>query len=103
MFYAMNRFRIRRGYEDEFEKAWKERDTHLTETPGFVEFHLLRGPETDEHTLYVSHTLWASVGDFEAWTNSEAFRAAHASAGQRRHLYIGGPQFEGFDVVQHIK
>ena len=36
---------------------------------------------------------------FEAWTGSESFRAAHAHAGQQRDLYLGPPQFEGFDVV----
>ena len=27
------------------------------------------------------------------------FRIAHANAGQQRGLYLGPPQFEGFDVV----
>src|ERR1700741_4487945 len=26
----------------------------------FVEFHLLKGPEADDHTLYASHTVWQS-------------------------------------------
>lgn len=36
------------------------RDTHLYRVPGFLEFHLLRGPERDDHVLYSSHTVWAS-------------------------------------------
>jgi hypothetical protein len=28
--------------------------------PGFVEFHLLKGPEAEDHTLYSSHTVWQS-------------------------------------------
>jgi hypothetical protein len=52
MFIAMNRFQVRRGQEEAFERVWKTRDTRLTEVPGFVEFHLLRGPEQDEYTLY---------------------------------------------------
>ena len=36
------------------------RDTHLYRVPAFLEFHLLRGPECDDHMLYSSHTVWAS-------------------------------------------
>jgi heme-degrading monooxygenase HmoA len=100
MFIAMNRFRIRPGYEEEFERIWRERDSHLQQVEGFVEFHLLRGPQAEDHTLYSSHAVWTSREAFEAWTHSEAFRAAHRNAGAHRHIYLGGPQFEGFDVVQ---
>ncbi|WP_416899272.1 MAG: antibiotic biosynthesis monooxygenase family protein [Minwuia sp.] len=102
MYIAMNRFRIVPGEEEAFETVWKERDTHLKEVPGFVEFHLLKGPKEDDHTLYASHTVWQSHAHFEAWTKSEAFRAAHAGAGDRRHIYLGHPVFEGFEVVQQI-
>jgi heme-degrading monooxygenase HmoA len=105
MFVAMNRFRVRRGAEKEFERVWRERDSHLDEVPGFVEFHLLRGPEQDEHTLYASHSIWRSRGDFEAWTKSEAFRLAHRNAGEKKPLYLESPEFEGFDAVlsQHAR
>ena len=55
-----------------------------------VEFHLLRGPEAEDHTLYASHTVWESKRAFEDWTRSEAFRKAHAQAGGR-----GGDQGVG--------
>ena len=100
MFIAMNRFKIVRGQEQAFERVWKERDRHLDEVTGFVEFHLLRGPETDDHTLYASHTIWRSRGDFENWTRSEAFRKAHANAGSAKDLYSGHPVFEGFETVK---
>ena len=83
MFIAMNRFRVRKGSEDAFEQVWLSRDTHLDKVPGFVEFHLLRGPEAEEYTLFASHTVWASQDDFIAWTKSENFRAAHRNAGGR--------------------
>ena len=76
MYIAMNRFRIVRGQEDAFEGVWKSRETHLDNVPGFNEFRLLKGPERDDHTLYASHTIWASEAAFVAWTKSEAFRAA---------------------------
>lgn len=103
MFIAMNRFRIVKGQESAFEKIWAERDTHLHEVPGFVEFRLLRGPAADDHTLYVSHTIWEDAAAFEAWTKSEAFRMAHANAGKTREgIYQGPPRFEGFESVQTI-
>jgi heme-degrading monooxygenase HmoA len=103
MFIAMNRFRVVRGSEHDFEAMWMGRESFLKETPGFQAFHLLRGPEREDHTLYSSHVVWASHGDFEAWTKSEAFRAAHANAGQSRAKYLGHPEFEGFEVVQTIE
>jgi heme-degrading monooxygenase HmoA len=103
MFIAMNRFKVVPGAEAEFERVWTARDTHLHDVPGFVEFHLLRGPERDDHTLYASHTIWQSREDFEAWTRSEAFRLAHRSAGGNRPLYLGHPEFEGFEAIQTIR
>lgn len=103
MFIAMNRFQVRKGCEDEFEQIWKSRDSHLSGMAGFVEFHLLRGPEQDDHTLYASHTVWASRQSFEDWTRSEAFRAAHKGAGSHSHVYLGHPHFEGFQVVQEVR
>jgi heme-degrading monooxygenase HmoA len=103
MFIAMNRFKVVRGAEAAFEQVWTSRDTHLREVPGFVTFHLLRGPEHDDHVLYASHTLWRNKADFEAWTRSEAFRLVHRDAGQNRPLYLGHPEFEGFEVIQEIE
>jgi len=103
MFIAMNRFQVRKGQEPAFEKLWAERDTQLDAVPGFVEFHLLRGPEAEDHTLYSSHTIWASQAAFQAWTQSEAFRQAHKNAGDHKGMYLGHPNFEGFHVVQQLK
>ena len=102
MFIAMNRFRVRKGSEQAFEKVWLSRDSQLNKVPGFVEFHLLKGPEHEDFTLYASHTVWRNQSAFEAWTKSEAFRAAHKDAGQNKPLYIDHPQFEGFEVRQTV-
>ena len=103
MFIAMNRFRVRKGSEDAFEQVWLTRDTHLEKVPGFVEFRLLKGPQTEDYTLYASHSTWRSRAAFEAWTKSEAFRAAHARAGENKPLYLDHPQFEGFEVKQSVR
>ena len=99
MFIAMNRFKIAPGSEDEFIGVWKNRETYLDTVPGFKEFHLLRGPSTGEYTLFASHSTWESSDAFEAWTRSEAFRKAHAGAGGTKNIYLGPPQFEGFEEV----
>jgi heme-degrading monooxygenase HmoA len=105
MYIAMNRFKVAPGSEAAFEQVWTSRDTHLREVPGFVEFHLLRGPQRDDHVLYSSHTVWSDHAAFEAWTRSDAFRAAHRNAGNTSAaapLYLGHPEFEGFEVIQTV-
>ena len=102
MYIAMNRFRVAKGSEAAFEQVWQSRDTYLDKVPGFIEFHLLRGPEAEDHALYASHTVWQSKAAFEAWTKSEEFRAAHARAGNDKtgSLYLDHPKFEGFEIRQ---
>ena len=99
MYIAMNRFKIVPGKEVEFEKVWRERDTHLSGVLGFKEFNLLKGKKTNEFSLYASHSIWNSQEDFINWTKSEAFRLAHKNAGQHKDLYLGAPEFEGFEGV----
>ena len=99
MFIAMNRFKIVLGKEKEFEDVWKNRDTHLEGVSGFKEFHLVKGETNEENTLYASHSVWNSKDDFINWTKSEEFRLAHKNSGQHKGLYLGHPNFEGFEVV----
>ncbi|MFU8816754.1 MAG: antibiotic biosynthesis monooxygenase family protein [Pseudomonadales bacterium] len=99
MFIAMNRFRIAKGFEAGFEKVWRERESYLDQVPGFREFHLLKGPERDDHVLYASHSVWDSRGAFEAWTESDSFRRAHAQASAPKGTYLGHPELETFETV----
>jgi heme-degrading monooxygenase HmoA len=100
VFIAMNRFRISPGREEVFEELWRKRDSQLEGVPGFLQFDLLRGPTDDEATLYASHSLWRSRSAFEAWTESDAFRKAHAQARAPEGTYLGHPRFEGFEVLE---
>ena len=102
MFIAMNRFKVFKDATSEFEAVWRNRDSQLSEMEGFMTFHLLRGPEAEDHVLYSSHTTWRSKADFTAWTNSEQFRKAHSRAPSTKPLYAGHPQFEGFEPVQTL-
>ena len=99
MYIAMNRFKIVLGKEKAFEAVWKNRETHLEDVPGFIKFNLVRGEMKENHTLYASHSIWNCKDDFINWTKSEAFRLAHKSAGQHQNLYLGHPNFEGFEKV----
>ncbi|MBS0270125.1 MAG: antibiotic biosynthesis monooxygenase [Proteobacteria bacterium] len=103
MYIAMNRFKVEPDHAKEFEQLWINREVNLHKEPGFLSFHLLRGPKRDDHVLYSSHTVWNSFVDFEAWTKSESFRKSHASAGgTTRKLYLGHPEFEGFEAIQEV-
>lgn len=100
MYLAMNRFKIKPGSEQEFIDVWKERESFLEEVPGFKSFNLLKGPATDEFTLFASHSVWESEEAFINWTHSEAFAKAHAQAGTKtRDIYLGPPNLECFDSV----
>jgi heme-degrading monooxygenase HmoA len=85
MYIAMNRFKVIKGHEEEFERRWLGRDTYL------------------DQSLYSSHTVWANKEAFENWTRSEQFRAAHRNAGDNKPLHLGHPEFEGFETIQTLK
>ena len=99
MFIAMNRFRISRGREEDFEKVWRDRETFLNEVRGFKDFQLLRGPTVEDETLYVSHSLWESREAFDGWRHSDAFKKGHAAARTPEGTVLAHPELETFEVV----
>ena len=99
MFIAMNRFRIAPGFEEAFEDVWRQRDSYLGQVPGFRTFALLKGPEKEDHVLYASHTIWETREDFEAWTESDYFRKAHAQTSAPKGTYLAHPELETFEAV----
>ncbi|MBR0560444.1 antibiotic biosynthesis monooxygenase family protein [Neokomagataea anthophila] len=102
MYIAMNRFKVSLDCEEAFESRWLNREVLLKKVPGFVSFQFLKGPRTENYTLYVSHTVWESHDAFMLWTRSDHFRQAHAAAGEGKKLTISAPVFEGFSVLQNI-
>ena len=103
MFIAMNRFRVKRGSEADFEQVWLSRDTPFARTcPASSSFICSKVPSVTITRYMRSHTVWQSHAVFEAWTRSEAFRAAHARAGENKPLYLDHPQFEGFEIRQTV-
>jgi heme-degrading monooxygenase HmoA len=96
IFIAMNHFDVDPARSDEFEARWGERESYLTEVPGFLRFALLRGDEPGD---YVSHSTWESRSAFEAWTRSEAFRKAHQQARMPEGVLRGHPKLQTFEAV----
>ena len=101
MFVVMNRFNVNAGKEDAFEAGWRGRETHLQEFEGFRAFALLRNDagSRDGVTEFISHTIWRSREDFDAWRSSEQFTRAHASGGSVEGILAGPPQASTYEAV----
>lgn len=99
MYIAMNNFRVNPDKSAEFEDAWRKRESYLADVPGFVSFHLLRGPNEEGTQWYASHTVWENEQAFTAWTQSEAFRKAHAQA-RLTDVMQGPPQLRCWTSVE---
>ena len=99
MYIAMNRFKVSTGKEEMFENIWRERETRLSEVPGFKTFNLIKGSKEEQFTLYASHSTWHSKEAFESWIKSRSFKDSHRDTGKHRHMYVGHPVFEGFEVI----
>jgi heme-degrading monooxygenase HmoA len=95
MFIAMNRFQVTPGGEAEFERIWRERESHLQEVPGFVQFALLRGVDGE----YVSHSTWRDRDAFTAWTESEQFRMGHRQGGSMASILAGPPTLRTYEAA----
>ncbi|WP_428268484.1 antibiotic biosynthesis monooxygenase family protein [Haliangium sp.] len=98
MFVAMNHFDVQAARSEDFERAWRERESYLDEVDGFVSFHLLAGAEEDGLKRYASHTVWRDEAAFRAWTQSEAFRKAHAQ-GSLGGILAGPPKLQLWTAV----
>ena len=57
------------------------------------------GSTTFDSNGDASDTTWRNQQDFLTWTKSESFRRAHKNAGDYSKLYLGHPEFEGFEVA----
>tara|TARA_B100000676_G_C17505676_1_gene545382 strand:+ start:362 stop:556 length:195 start_codon:yes stop_codon:yes gene_type:complete len=49
--------------------------------------------------LYASHSVWEPKEAFVAWTESDAFRKAHAQTNAPKGNYLGHPELETFETV----
>lgn len=99
MFVAMNHFEVNADKCEEFERAWRERDSYLEGVDGFQSFHLLKGPLSENGAqTYASHTVWRDEDAFRAWVQSDSFRKAHAQ-GKLTGVLAGPPKLSGWTSV----
>src|SRR5574337_171564 len=94
MIVAANRVLITKGYEQEFEKRFEQRLGAVDQMPGFIRNEILRPILGD---YYVVLTYWESKEAFEAWTQSESFRQAHANPAPKE-MFAGRSQLEMHEV-----
>lgn len=107
MFYAMNRFNVPLSQNAAFEARWLNRESKLHDFEGFVEFNLLKGPESDGERLYISHTIWVSEAHFQLWLKSLSFKEAHARSkpsadAEAQPKMISRNSFEMLESVQRL-
>ena len=109
MYLAMNRFRVKIGFEEAFEEIWRSRESKLVEFDGFISFDLLKGKEEEGYVLYASHAFWRDQDCFIAWTRSRQFRQSHgkrddepAAKTRPQVEYAGPPEFEGFETLDGL-
>jgi heme-degrading monooxygenase HmoA len=93
MFIVMNRITVSEGRQQDFEKTFTERDRAVDLMPGFVDLQVLRPAEG---RTYVVLTRWKTREDFQKWTESEAFIAAHRK--QSPGLAEGRPTLEMYEA-----
>ena len=77
MVVVANRIYVTKGQEEAFESRFRGRAHLVDDSPGFIRNEVLR-PLT-EGAPYVVMTHWDSEESFRAWTQSDAFRQAHAN------------------------
>jgi heme-degrading monooxygenase HmoA len=100
MIITSNRIPVNPDYAEQFEQRFADRLSQVDGMKGFIAFQLLR--PTQEGDPYIVMTYWETRADFEAWTNSEAFKHGHAQSGQLpREAYLGRPQIEIHEVIQN--
>ncbi len=92
-----NRIFVAEGHEEAFEARFRDRARLVDETPGFVRNEVLR-PRT-QGAPYVVMTHWVDEASFRAWTESPAFRAAHANAAPSE-MFSAPNQFEMHEVLE---
>jgi len=96
MYLAMSRLKVASGKEAEFEASWKARESNTDGVKGFKKFNLFKGNVNKEFSLYIFHSEWNSEKDFIKWTKSDSFRFAHKNPTRHKNLYLGPPDFDGY-------
>lgn len=95
MIVTANRIPVAKGYEEEFERRFRNRESLLGDCPGFIRNEVLR-PLKDGP--YIVKTYWEDMASFEAWTKSEAFKKAHSKY-PPKEMFSGPNELEIHEVL----
>lgn len=79
MITVANRIHVHPDFAAQFEERFRQRARLVDDMPGFQSNLVLR--PTESGAPYVVLSFWDTRDDFEAWTQSEAFRKGHARSG----------------------
>jgi heme-degrading monooxygenase HmoA len=90
-----NRIPVAKGWEEDFERRWKQRKWSIAQSPGFIRTEVLRPMKGDD---YVVMTYWRSKEDFEHWTESQAFMEAHANT-PPKEAFTGPSKLEVHEII----
>ena len=99
MIVVSNRIPVNPEHAEAFEEAFANR-AGLTDTmPGFISYRLLK--PTEDGKPYIVMTVWESMENFRAWTESDAFKQGHARSGSLpREAFLGRPELEIHEIIQ---
>ncbi|HUZ00817.1 MAG TPA: antibiotic biosynthesis monooxygenase [Thermomicrobiaceae bacterium] len=92
MYVAANTLRVPADRAARIEQGFAHAGGRMQQIPGCVSFTLLKEESTTDEAVYVAMTHWQDEAAFRAWAASDAFRQAHAGAGESGasgevHLY----------------
>jgi len=82
MYVVTNTLRVPADHAANLERGFSHSVERMKQTPGCVNFTLLKEAKVDGDPVYVAMTHWKDEAAFNAWVASEDFRRAHANAGQ---------------------
>jgi heme oxygenase (mycobilin-producing) len=83
---------------DELVARFARRAGEVAKMPGFEAFELLR--PSDERSVFLVYTRWASQEAFDNWLNSRAFQHGHAQSAEAPAPVSTQAELWSFDVVQ---
>jgi len=93
MYVVMNKLTVAPEGAATLEAGFAHSGERMRQTPGCVNFELLREEQTEGNDVYMVITQWQDKDAFLAWTQSDAFRRAHSGSGDsgamgELHMYV---------------
>ena len=95
MIVVQNRVPVAEGYEEDFLDRFRSRKGLVDGQPGFMRNLVLR-PIKGERFIVL--TFWETQEDFEAWTESDAFKEAHSRV-PPKEMFRGHGELEIHEVA----